>query len=399
MKRLYESILENHFKENTQMAFISGPRQVGKTTAARAFAEAAHYINWDRQEDRILLTQGPDHIAEKVKLSQLVETKPAIIFDELHKYSKWKLFLKGFYDVYQQRCDILVTGSARLDTFKRGGDSLLGRYFPYRMHPFSVGETLSQKAGTHCINQPKKPDKTVMEQLYRFGGFPDPFIKASTRYHNRWARMRRELLIREDVRDVSRIHEIGQMEVLANILDFTASSMVNYTNLANDVNVSIETIQRWLSTLESLYYCFSIKPWFKNVSKSLRKQPKVYLWDWSVIREEGKRAENFIACHLLKAVHYWTDMGLGNHALYYLRDKLKREVDFLVVKEGIPWFLVEVKKSATQALSTHLNYFQKAVDAQHAFQVSLEGDFVNRDCFAETSPVRVPAATFLSQLP
>ena len=290
--------------------------------------KTAHYINWDRQEDRIVLTRGPDSIAEKLGLSRLSQIKPTLIFDELHKYSKWKSFLKGFYDVYRKRCNVLVTGSARLDAFKRGGDSLLGRYFSYRMHPFTVGETLSQKAGTNVINKPKRPDKAVMEQLYRFGGFPDPFIKANTRHHNRWTRTRRELLIREDVRDVSRIHEISQMEVLANILDFEASSMVNYTNLANDVNVSIETIQRWLSTLESLYYCFSIKPWFKNVAKSLRKQPKVYLWDWSVIRDEGKRAENFIASHLLKAVHYWTDMGLGDYGLHYLRDKLKREVDF-----------------------------------------------------------------------
>ena len=398
MKRLYESIFKDHFKQNNQMAFVSGPRQVGKTTAAQAFVKNGRYVNWDRQEDRMVLTKGPNRIAEKLEIERLTRTNPTVIFDELHKYSKWKSFLKGFYDAYKNRCHIVVTGSARLDTFKRGGDSLLGRYFSYRMHPFTVGETLNQNTSTEVLHNPKKPDKLTMEQLYRFGGFPDPFSKANTRHHTRWTRTRRELLVREDVRDISNIHEIDQMEVLANMLDFEAGGMLNYTHLTNDVNVSVETIQRWITTLESLYYCFLIKPWFKNVRKSLRKQPKVYLWDWSVIQDVGKRVENFIASHLLKAVHYWTDMGFGNYGLHYLRDKLKREVDFLVVKDGVPWLLVEVKKSATQSLSPNLSYFQRVTGAQHAFQVTFEGDYVDRDCFEETRPTIVPAATFLSQL-
>ena len=128
------------------------------------------------------------------------------------------------------------------------------------------------------------------------------------------------------------------------------------------------------------------------------KQPKVYLWDWALISEVGARNENVVASHLLKAVHLWQDCGLGNYDLHFIRDKEKREVDFLVTKDEKPWFLVEVKSGNNQPISKHLHYFQQQLDVPHAFQVVFDMPYEDIDCFEYTTPIKVPAMTFLSQL-
>ncbi|MFA6108606.1 MAG: DUF4143 domain-containing protein, partial [Candidatus Latescibacterota bacterium] len=196
---------------------------------------------------------------------------------------------------------------------------------------------------------------------------------------------------------LTQIQEAGQVEVLGELLAAQVGQLVNYTTLANSVNASVDTVRRWVAALESLFYCFTVRPWFRNVPKSLRKQPKVYLWDWSLVADEGMRRENLTASHLLKAVHWWTDLGLGDFDLRYLRDKARREVDFLVVRDGQPWFLLEVKSSSGRGLSPALTYYQRQLGVSHAFQMAFDSDFIEEDCFAAGRSVRVPAATLLSQ--
>ncbi len=170
-----------------------------------------------------------------------------------------------------------------------------------------------------------------------------------------------------------------------------------YSGLSKEINVAVDTIRRWIVLLERLQYGFVVRPWYRNVSRALRKEPKWFLRDWSVIKEEGPRAEILVASHLLKAVEGWTDLGLGKFELRYLRDKLKREVDFLVIRDGSPWFLVEAKMTNTH-LSSALGHFQKATGAPHALQVVMSLPYVEADCFAKYEPIAVPAKTFLSQL-
>ncbi len=397
MKRIYEALLREHLRENRQMAFLSGPRQVGKTTSGRTSAGRHDYLTWDRQSDRLVVAAGPDRVAEKLDLSTLRRSKRTVVFDELHKYRKWKSFLKGFFDVYSGQTRILVTGSARLNVYKRGGDSLMGRYFPYRMHPLSVGELVRSRTRDNPIVGPARVGRDAIEQLLSLGGFPEPFLKGSGKFYNRWKRLRNEQFFREDLRDLTRIQEMGQVEVLAELLSTRVGQLINYSTLSSEANVAVGTVQRWITALQSMYFCFSVHPWFRNVPKSLRKQPKIYLWDWSVIQGKGARLENFVASHLLKSVHYWTDAGLGDYALHYLRDKTKREVDFLVTENHRPWFLVEVKSSSRRSLNPALGYFQEKTGAPHAFQLASDIDFVDRDAFSKRSPLRVPMPTLLSQ--
>jgi uncharacterized protein len=401
MKRLYYSMIEQHFAEDGLMLFLAGPRQSGKTTTSEMIAESYQsslYLNWDERDHRQIILAGSSSIAEYGNFHHLSESKFFVIFDELHKYKDWKQFLKGFYDLYKNKTHILVTGSSRLDVFKHGGDSLMGRYFLYRMHPLSVAECITTDLPTNIIRDPSKISDDDFENLYRYGGYPKPFLKSSQTFSNRWQRLRSELLVQEDIRDGTRIQELKQLEVLVEILKNHASQQLNHSGLSKLVGVSIDTIVRWIEVLSSFYYCFLVKPWHKNVTRSLVKEPKIYLWDWSLIKENGAKFENFVASHLLKAVHYWVDMGHGDFDLYYIRTLDKQEVDFLVTKDGRPWFLVEAKYSSNQSLSANLCHFQRQLCVPYAFQVCYDMPYVNKSCFTGEEPIIVPARTFLSQL-
>ena len=401
MERVYSSIIKEHFKNHNQMIFLIGPRQAGKTTVslmAKDLTTQFAYLNWDNVDHRKIILEGVSSVANFAGLDKLSKDKPILVFDEIHKYGKWKTYLKGFYDTYKADVHIIVTGSSRLDIYKKGGDSLMGRYFPFRLHPLSVGELGRTSFSKKEINKPLKVKDDLFDNLIKNGGFPEPFIKNNTRFLNRWKSLRQEQLFREDIRDLSRIQELGQIELLAEILKHQSGQMTNYSNIANKINVSSDTIRRWIKTLQGFFYCFTIQPWSKNIPRALIKEPKTYLWDWVNVDNEGNRFENFVASHLLKAVHYWTDCGFGKYTLWYVRDKEKRESDFLVTKNNNPWFIVEVKLSSKVGISKNLAYFQDKTKARHAFQVVYDMKYVPKDCFGHKKPIIVPARTFLSQL-
>jgi predicted AAA+ superfamily ATPase len=265
------------------------------------------------------------------------------------------------------------------------------------MHPFSVAETVRTELSRAEISPQSNPSKANWQALWEHGGFPEPFIRRDRRFSLRWQKLRSVQLIREDLRDLTGIRDLDQLAILLKLLGERSGDQVIYSNLARDIRVSENTVRNWVATLSSLQYGFLVRPWYRNLTKAIRKEPKWFLRDWSQIRDPGRRAETFVACHLLKAVHGWSDFGLGDFDLRYVRDKQKREVDFIVLKDDQPWFLVEVKYR-DETLSPALSYFQKATSAKHAFQVVMEADFVDTDCFRYQRPTVVPARTFLSQL-
>ena len=397
-RRVYDALLEDHFATNRQMAFVSGPRQVGKTTTCRRHADAYH--NWDNLDDRALVLAGPAALADRLGVNRLSAASPVALFDELHKFPRWKPFLKGMYDTYGDRLRIIVTGSSRLDIYRRGGDSLMGRYFAYRMHPFSVAEVVSRDlpAAERIVRSPRPIEAAEFDALWTHGGYPEPFLRRDLRFSRRWRSLRLRQLVREDVRDLTRVQQIDQMELLVRQLSHGSGRQLVYGTLAGETRVSVDTVRRWIASLCDFHLGFLVRPWYRNVSRSLRKEPKWYLRDWADLEDVGARSETFVACHLLKAVDGWNDLGLGRFELGYLRDKEKREVDFLVARDGRPWFLAEVKHRET-ALGPALAHFQRQVGAPFAFQVVLDADFVDADCFASAGPPRVvPARTLLSQL-
>lgn len=403
MKRLYESVFEEHLAQHRQMIFIMGPRQSGKTTVAQTLIRThkkGYYFSWDNIADRANILAGPQVIQKISQLAELSTIQPYIVFDEIHKYPLWRDFLKGFYDSYPNETRILVTGSAKLDAFNRGGDSLMGRYFPFHFHPLSVAELV--QAGANISSEywptPLALPEDQFEALWRYGGYPDPFLKQNDRYALRWNNLRQQQLLNEEIRDLTRVQDIDRLELLIEQLKRQVGSLCSYQSFAKHLRVSDNTVRNWLSILKALYFCFEIKPWSQQVARSLLKEPKYYLWDWSRCHDESARAENFIAQHLLKAVHFWNDLGLGNYRLHFLRDKEKREVDFLVVKNNTPWMLVETKLSPTSEISPSLRYFYNQLNPEFAYQVVIKMPFVDKNCFESREMTIVPARTFLSQL-
>lgn len=252
----------------------------------------------------------------------------------------------------------------------------MGRYFPYRVHPFSVGEFARRESvDLESLAQPPVdvPQETL-DALLRFGGYPEPLLNGSVRFYSRWRNGRIEKIFDEDLRDLSRVLDIRGVRTLGTILAERVGSVVNRASLASDLAVAPDTVKAWIGLLESVYYCFLVHPWSRHVANAIRKQPKIYLWDWSPIADEGARNENFIASHLLKSVHWWTDSGLGSFDLRYVRDKQQHEVDFLVTRDNAPFMLVECKTSMKTPLSPSLAAFQKMLSAPYAFQVAMDGE-------------------------
>jgi predicted AAA+ superfamily ATPase len=402
MRRLYEQVLAEHFRDERKMLFLMGPRQVGKTTTGREMARLRRrsaYLNWDDFDHQKQIVAGPSRLAEGLGSDVLAADRPLLILDEIHKYPRWRSLLKGFFDTHGDATDVLVTGSARLSAFHSSGESLMGRYFSYRMHPLSVAELVRPEVGEEPGQRPPAAiDDRAFSALVDFGGFPEPFARASERFSLRWRRLRHQQLFREELRDLTRVQELAKVQTLAQLVRERAGQLVTYSSLADGLDASIDSVKRWLATLESLYFCFPLRPWFRNVARSLRKEPKFFLWDWSLIDDPGRRFENLVASALLKAVHLWTDHGFGEFDLHFLRDKEKREVDFLVSRGGRPWMLVEAKLSSRGGLSPSLLHFQEQLGAERVLEVAFDLPHVDRSCFDLPRPAIVPARTFLSQL-
>ena len=341
--RYLKSLIESDLKEN--MVFIGGPRQVGKTTFSLLLlgqeGDEKHpaYLNWDVPKNRPALLKG-----------ELPPNQSFIILDEIHKFVRWRNLVKGIYDSNKSSREILVTGSARLDYYRKGGDSLQGRYHYWRLHPFSLPEL----AGT--------ANSSDTEILLRFGGFPEPFLKGDDRFWRRWQRERVQRVIYEDIRDLENVKEISLLELLAAELPNRVGSPLSIKNLKEALQVAHETVARWIEIFERLYYCFRVPPFGAPKIRAVKKEQKLYLWDWSLIPEIGPRFENMVACHLLKYCHFLEDSEGYRMELRYLRDTDKREVDFVVIRDGHPFFAVECKNS-DQQLSPALMYFKERTDS------------------------------------
>jgi len=352
MIQIYKRYLEKSIKDDlkSKMVFIGGPRQVGKTTFALTFLsdpteKHPAYLNWDDINDRKALLKG-----------ELPPNEKCIILDEIHKFARWRNLIKGFYDKNRSEIEFIITGSARLDYYSKGGDSLQGRYHYHRLHPFSLME----------INP--NPTRGDLDTLIKFGGFPEPCLKGEKRFWRRWQKERIQRVIYEDIRDLENIKEISLLELLAEELPNRIGSPLSVKKLKELLQVAHETAERWLKIFERMYYCFRIAPYGPPRIRAVKKEQKLYLWDWSVIHDSGPRFENFIASQLLKYCHFMEDTEGYRMELRFLRDTDKRETDFVVLKQGRPLFAVECK-SGEKNVNPALFYFMERTPIPKFYQV------------------------------
>jgi len=342
---------------NKKMVFLVGPRQVGKTRLSLMLAEKitpAVYLNYDNFSDRQQIHQE----------SWLPDTK-LLILDEIHKMPQWKNYLKGIYDVKAKQLQILVTGSARLETFRQSGDSLAGRFFAHHLNPLSLAEIQSST-------------EADLEKLIIQGGFPEPFL-STLDDANRWRLQYIDGLIRTDILDFEKIHDFKTIQLLLQMLQERVGSPLSYASLARDLHSSANTIKRYIEIFEALFIVFRITPYHKNIARSLLKEPKIYFYDTGMVKgDDGIRFENFVAISLLKHLNGIKDYKGLNTRLYYLRTKEKKEVDFLLEIDNDVKEIIEVKLTNTQ-ISPTLLYFKNKYDFKATQLVKhLRNEFIDK---------------------
>ena len=340
-----------------KMVFVAGPRQVGKTTLAKHFLPPSQlgYLNWDIsiQREMILKHELPDtHLW---------------VFDEIHKYRDWRNYLKGVFDQYGAEHQILVTGSAQLDCYRRGGDSLQGRYYYLRLYPLSVAELgICDAEGLH--------------QLLELGGFPEPFFSGEAIEAKRWSRDYRHRLIEEDVVKLEQVRDLGTLELLMMRLPDLVGSPLSINALREDLQVSHATVANWLDIFTRLYALFRISPFGSHILRAVKKEQKHYHFDWTLVQNQGARFENMVAVHLLKWVHFEEDTKARDLALRYYRDIDGREVDFVVTENDIPILAVECKWADID-VSKGLKYFKRHFPECVCWQITMNGekDFLSKE--------------------
>jgi hypothetical protein len=343
--------LEKHIRDDLKekIIFLSGPRQVGKTTLSKQLISSHLYLNYDSTADR-----------KTIKSEEWTRDVRLIIFDELHKMKNWKSWIKGIYDTEGIPPNLLVTGSARLETYKKGGDSLAGRFFSYRLHPLTVKEI-----STYLNESPK----VALDHLIKLGGFPEPYLKKDEAYAKRWRRTHIDTIIREDLLDLEKVRDIKSIEILIDLLRSRVGSTISYSSLGNDLQVSINTVKHWLQILENLYIIFPVRPYHRNIARSILKESKYFFYDTGAVEGDiGAKLENTVACALLRELHFVEDTTGSRVALHYLRDKEKREVDFLLLIDKKPVKIIEVKVSDDN-FSSALFHFHKFLDSAEPLQI------------------------------
>ncbi|HSX19979.1 MAG TPA: ATP-binding protein [Gammaproteobacteria bacterium] len=351
MRRIYEPLIARDLDK--KMVFLGGPRQVGKTTLSKSLGAdliapaAFQYLNWDVDEDRNVIINKLWH--KHVKL---------VIFDELHKFKRWKQWIKGIYDSNIAKQEFLVTGSARLDIYKKGGDSLMGRYHYWRMHPITIDElpdAVSYSEG--------------LDRLMKIGGFPEPFLQNDEREARRWRKERFDKILREDVRDIADVRNLSLLRLFVDALRRRVSHEVVVSNLAGDLQISPTTAQAWLILIQNMYVAFAIYPLTTNIPRAIQKPPKVFFYDNAdVLDDHGARLENLVATTLLKRLQFLEDYHGYECELRYIRDKDDREVDFVTIINGEICDLIEVK-SADQHISKGLRYYAERLQPKNAVQI------------------------------
>lgn len=387
------------------MVFIAGPRQAGKTTFAKACAAGypnTLYFNWDIPSHKAKLIRNPTFFTEVARQD---DSRPLVILDEIHKYRRWKDYLKGVYDEFHEAYRFIVSGSGRLDLYQRGGDSLAGRYLLMHLWPLTLAELGGRRRELPAfledpLSMPVGDSgdlHTVWQRLQAVSGFPEPYLSARPTSWRRWSDTYGRQVIREDIRDLLALNNVQGLETLFALLPYRVGSPLSLNALAGELKVAFNTAKSWVDVFERYFLAFRISPWSAGVTRAIRKEKKLYLFNLPLIDNPGARFENAVAVELFRAVFNWNESGHGPFALHYVRNKEKEEVDFLLAHKNRPFLLVETK-SADDRPAPALRRFQSQLDVP-AVQLVNEGDAFRIFGEQDRRTLIAPASRWLAGLP
>ncbi|MBN1621457.1 MAG: ATP-binding protein [Endomicrobiales bacterium] len=406
IKRLLYQKLWEELSSEKQMIFLSGPRQVGKTTFAKEVLKNFKnnlYFNWDIISNKKTLIENPAFFEN---FNRVDESTPLVVLDEIHKYKNWKNYLKSTYDQFHNEYKFLVTGSGRLDLYQKGGDSLAGRYLSFHLLPFTVAEMskkrrkikefLETPLNGFDIN-PKNETRDIWQTLFNIGGFPEPFVKGKKSFWTKWSSNYARQILNEDIRNIKDIKKVDNIEILFSLLPNKVGAPLSINNISGDLQVTFDSVKNWLKLFDIFYLTFRLSPWSRKISRAITKEKKLYLFNYPEIQNEGYKFENMVAVELLRAVFTWNEYGYGKFALNYIRNKEKEEVDFLITDNNKPVLLVEVKLTNDEP-EKPLKNFQNILNVP-AVQLVNKEDIFKLTSNGKNKILVVTAHKWLSSLP
>jgi hypothetical protein len=397
--------LFTELSKERRMVFVAGARRVGKTTLGELIGEGFSnqaYMNWETPQDRTRLIRQPNFFEE---IERRDESVPLVVLDEINRHRGWRKYVKGAYDRTEGDYQFLLLGSSRMDYPQRRGDSLAGRYYLLTLWPLTQAEQgRSNRPWREFFENPLQVSmdrrgelQGLWQALCEHSGFPEPFIAARTTAYRRWSNAYAEQLIREDMRDLTGIKALAELETLYHLLPMQVGQLLSVPALANGLQVAYNTVRSWLGTLQRFFTVFSLSPWSRGVPRAIREGQKVYLADIPRVREPAARFENAVAFELMRAVTSWTELGYGRFSLHFIRTKDQHEVDFVLVDEGRPVLLLDATLDA-QAPSPALIKFQDALNIP-AVQLVGAAEGYRRIPNGGQTILIAPAAQYLAGLP
>lgn len=348
---------------------LSGPRQCGKTYLSQHLFQDFDYLNFDVPEDR-----------KRLLRREWFRDRELVVFDELHKMKKWKSWLKGVLDSTALKQKFLITGSAKLNAYKKVGDSLAGRYFSYRLYPFDLKEILALRDGGLSMAPSARSPSDVLERLLKSSGFPEPFLVDEHGYYARWQQTHLDVILKQDILETESVRSVQQLETLVLLLTEKVGSTLSYNSLREDLRTDDKSVKRWVDILENAYVLFRIHPYTtRSMLNAIRKAPKAYFMDYARVENQAARLENLVAFSILKEIHYRRDVKGEIYDLHYLKNKQQREIDFLITKNRVPHLMIEIKESDRE-VSENFSIFEKHLPKAGKIQLvkNLEREFLSR---------------------
>lgn len=388
--RIYEAMIREGLEQGVSMFFLCGPGRVGKTALAKALAgEEGIYMNWEKEDDRRSLVADPAEILARI--NGATGRGAVLILDGVHKGDEWDRFFEKMYGMYKEIFRIIVIG----DFYER--ESELGAV--YRVHPFSMGERLNWKLTRDMFRRPEGITDIGLERFLRVGGFPEVFCDGDREFVEGWRHAGDEGLMQEVQRYIKDASMSSKVEDLMEFIRQRSGEYFDYSDVAEKTKMAELTVRGWTEILEREYYCYKLCSWSDRGEGSLLGKAKYYLWDWSRVEDMGARIGNFVASHLLKAVDFWNDTGRGEYGLFFVEGEGGDDVDFLVVQDGEPWMLCDVRISQDEPLSEALLGAKEELNPEYVFSLRYDMAYTGFDIRELKEPRVVSMRTFLSQLP